>query len=250
MVNASPDLPAQIQSFPALHPAPECARNTPLAGLLLTNADLDHLLGLFALREGQALDIYSTAAVRATAETALGLETVLNAFCGSRWHEPARNDFGALGPGSGLQYRAIELSGQPPRFDRNRSAGNGVGQSVAYQFRDAETGGRLLVAPDVAAVNEPLLDALRTSQVVLFDGTFWSADELGAVRLGAPPAQEMGHLPIRDGSLKLLAGLPARAKVYIHINNTNPILAANSPERAAVEAAGVTVGADGMEFEL
>ena len=115
---------------------------------------------------------------------------------------------------------------------------------------DARTGGRLLVAPDVGAVNDELLEALSSSEAVLFDGTFWSADELARVKSRAPKAGEMGHVTIEECSLKLLAKLPARHKIYIHINNTNPILASESPERAAVEAAGVMVGADGLEFEL
>lgn len=254
MVNASPDLPAQIQGFSELNPSLKPRRNTPISGVLLTNADLDHLLGLFLLREGSELNVFATAAVRSTAEDSLGLETVLNSFCGSKWHEPPVSDFARLDqskdPSPGLYYRAIELPGKPPRFaSRTRSAGPD-GQSVAYQFFDSRTKGRLLVAPDVAAVNPQLVDCLNSSDVVLFDGTFWAAGELQEVRPGAQKAADMGHMTIQDGSLKLLAGLRARQKVYIHINNTNPILAAGSPERAAVEAAGITVGYDGLEFEI
>jgi pyrroloquinoline quinone biosynthesis protein B len=106
------------------------------------------------------------------------------------------------------------------------------------------------VAPDVSAITGELQDALEHSEAILFDGTFWSNDELAKVRPGARPALEMGHLTIKDHSLDLLARLPARRKIYIHINNTNPILALGSPERAAIEAAGLTAGWDGLEFEL
>ena len=147
-------------------------------------------------------------------------------------------------------YRAIELDGKPPRFAQNAEPGLSGGQSVAYQFFDPRTNGRLLVAPDVAAVNQQLLEALKSSDVVLFDGTFWSADEMMRVKAKAPTASEMGHLTIRDGSLEMLAGLAAKHKVYIHINNTNPILSPESPERVAVQAAGITVGRDGLEYEL
>ena len=253
MVNASPDLSAQIHRFAELNPRPHPRRNTRIAGVLITNADLDHLLGLYLVREGTALDIFATAAVRATAERSLGLETVLNSFCGSHWHEPSA-DFTPLSQSENaackIQYRAIGLEGKPPRFASKARTGNSEGQSVAYQFIDSRTEGRLLVAPDVATVNQQLLDCLDTSDVVLFDGTFWAADELQDVKQDAPKAADMGHMTIRDGSLKLLAGLRARAKVYIHINNTNPILGADSPERAAVESAGITVGYDGLEFEL
>jgi pyrroloquinoline quinone biosynthesis protein B len=121
---------------------------------------------------------------------------------------------------------------------------------VAYQFMDERTGGRLLVAPDIGALNDQLLEALSSSDAVLCDGTFWSGDELSQVKPLAPKAGEMGHITIGDCSLKLLARLPAQHKIYIHINNTNPILAINSPERIAVESAGIMVGTDGFEFEL
>lgn len=108
----------------------------------------------------------------------------------------------------------------------------------------------MVVAPDVPAINDALRKALVEADGVLFDGTFWSSNELSAVKPDAPEAKEMGHLTIKDSSLSLLAGLKARQKIYIHINNTNPILALGSPERAEVEAAGVVVGYDGLEFEL
>jgi pyrroloquinoline quinone biosynthesis protein B len=106
------------------------------------------------------------------------------------------------------------------------------------------------VAPDVGAVNKGLSEALKNSDAVLFDGTFWSGDELKGLKSTARTAGEMGHVTIRDTSLELLRKLPARRKIYIHINNTNPVLAADSPERAVVESARVEVGWDSLEFEL
>jgi pyrroloquinoline quinone biosynthesis protein B len=121
---------------------------------------------------------------------------------------------------------------------------------VAYQFLDRRTGGRLLVAPDVGGLNDGLLEALASSDGVLFDGTFWSGGELQGVKSNAPEAVEMGHVTIKDCSLGLLGQVAAGRKIYIHINNTNPVLAPDSPERAAVESTGVVVGSDGLEFEL
>jgi pyrroloquinoline quinone biosynthesis protein B len=102
----------------------------------------------------------------------------------------------------------------------------------------------------VAELSGPLQQAARDSDAVLMDGTFWCEDELRHVRAGAPGASEMGHLPIKDGTLPFLSGLPCRHRVYVHINNTNPIFAPASPERAVVESAGVIVGRDGMSFDL
>jgi len=106
------------------------------------------------------------------------------------------------------------------------------------------------VAPGVAAWSRPLQEAAQESAAVLMDGTFWSEDELRRVRADAPGASEMGHLPIKDGTLPLLSTLTSRYRVYVHINNTNPIFAPGSPERATVESAGVIVGHDGLSFDL
>lgn len=219
--------------------------------MFLTNADLDHVLGLFALREGGWLTVLAPAAVREVLVHRLGLNAVLNAFCGVVWQEPPA-EFPPqvkVGPTfAGMSFRAIPLPGNPPLYAGETP---GVGpHSVAYQFLDHRTGGRLLVAPDVAAVTPELRAALKNSDAVLFDGTFWSREELQSVRAGARAADEMGHVTIKDCSLDLLAKLPAKHKVYLHINNTNPVLALDSPERAAVEAAGLTVGQDGFEFTI
>jgi len=252
LVNASPDLRAQIEAHADLQPGFHSLRNTPIAGVLLTNADLDHVLGLFSLREGDALTIHATRAVRATAASSLGLGKVLDVFCGTVWREPSFEAFMPLTPeegnAGGLLYRAICLPGTPPKFAGAMPL-DGV-HSVAYQFMDPRTGGRLLVAPDVAAVNDGLREALRTSDAVLFDGTFWSGDELSRVKSAAPKAGEMGHVTMEECSLNLLRDLGARHKIYIHINNTNPVLLRESSERAVVEAAGIMIGYDGLEFRL
>lgn len=247
LINASPDISLQLFRFSELHPKPSTYRNSPLQAVFLTNADLDHVLGLFSLREGTRFQIYATGAVRRVLEATLGMESVLGCFCGSQWEEPAVGQFAAL-EGSDLMYRAIELSGNAPPFARGPQEAQG--QSVAYEFRDGNTGKNLVVAPDVAGVNEGLLGALKTADAVLFDGTFWSSDELAAVRPGAKQAADMGHLTIRDSSLELLRSLRASKKIYLHINNTNPILGPGSKERKAVEGAGLEVGEDGMEFRL
>jgi len=115
---------------------------------------------------------------------------------------------------------------------------------------DERTGGRLLVAPGIPALSGPLQDAAQESSAVLMDGTFWSEDELRRIRPEAPSAGEMGHLPIENGTLPFMRSLSCRHKMYVHINNTNPIFAPGSPERAMVESAGIVVGHDGLSFEV
>jgi pyrroloquinoline quinone biosynthesis protein B len=252
LINASPDLPTQIAAFPGLQPGSTSLRNSPIAGVLLTNADLDHTLGLLSLREGGRLKIYATNAVRETADLCPGVTAIMDAFGGIAWHEPPEDALVALrgmdGVESSVRFRAIGLPGKPPRFARDICP-DGC-HSVAYHLVDRRTGGRLLVAPDVAGLNNALQTAMLDSDAVLFDGTFWSGDELAKFKDRAPSAAEMGHVTIKDCSLALLGGLPAARKIYMHINNTNPVLTPGSPERAAVEAAGIVVGFDRLEFDL
>ena len=252
LINASPDLPAQIRDFPELQPSPDTVRNSPIAAVLLTNADLDHVLGLWSLREGGRLHVLAPRAVRDTLDHALRLSLVLDFFCRVDWHEPSEVDWlpvpGTIGTHNSLVCRAIRLPAGPPLFDQ-RSQPEGA-HSVAYSIVDRDTGGRLLVAPDVGACPDALTIALREADAVLFDGTFWSGDELQRINPRARTAAAMGHLPIQDQSLPLLQALPARHKIYYHLNNTNPVLAPGSPERAAVLAAGLEVGRDGLEFVL
>ena len=244
LINASPDLRAQANAFNALHPDPAQARSTtPISDVLLTNADLDHVLGLFLLREGrQTLRVHCTAAVRQTLGRGLRMDDVLAGYCGVEWRSFPMEIC------SGVNVRAIPLPGAPPRYAPLGDPSEG--QSVALEFTDERRGARAVVAPDVAAVTPELLSALETADLVLFDGTFWSEDELRRVDPAARTASQMGHLPISDGSLEILRNLRAPTRVYLHINNTNPILAPDSPEHAAMRAAGVLVGEDGMDFAL
>lgn len=251
LVNASPDLPAQLRSYPELAPQAASLRNSPIAGVFLTSADVDHVLGLLSLREGNALHIHATPAIEEAAAI-LGVTAVLQSFCGVIWHRPDGEAYTVLQGidqrESSLRVRVLPLSGRAPRYAGAKS--NGGNYTVALHFTDERTGGRLLVAPGVPALSTPLRDAAGDSDAVLMDGTFWSEDELSRVRAGASQASEMGHLPIKDGTLPFLSALTTRHRVYVHINNTNPIFLPDSPERKTVEAAGAVVGHDGMSFNL
>jgi pyrroloquinoline quinone biosynthesis protein B len=228
LINASPDLPRQIESTTQLQPRRNASRNTPIAGVFLTNADIDHALGLLLLRQQEKpLVVYATNETR----TALAwLERCLARFCGIKWRTVTAK-FESLD--SGMAFRAIEL----PR-------------SVAFQFRDQTSGRSALFAPSVGSFTQQLRDAVDESDLVMFDGTFWSDAELGRVRPGARGAREMNHLPINDGSFDVLRQSPARRKIYIHINNTNPILMPDSPERVQVEQGGIEIARDGLEIVL
>jgi pyrroloquinoline quinone biosynthesis protein B len=228
LINASPDLPRQIESTTRLQPRGDALRNTPIAGVLLTNADIDHALGLLLLRQQEKpLVVYAPDETRAALAW---LDHVLARFCGIEWRK-VNSDFQALN--NSIGFRAIELP-----------------HSVAFQFLDEASSRTALVAPAVSELTRELSEASAESDVILFDGTFWTEDELAAVRPGARSAREMNHLPIRDASLDFLRRSPARRKIYTHINNTNPILMPGSPERAELEQAGIEVARDGLEIVL
>jgi len=211
-----------------LQPRGNSPRNSPIAGVLLTNADLDHALGLVLMRQqAMPLVVYATERTR----IALGwIDLVLEPFCRIEWRT-ATDDFQSLG--NGVAYRAIELS-----------------KSVAFQLRDESSGATALVAPAVGGITAELRDAADNSDVILFDGTFWSDDELRGVREAARSAYEMNHLPISDDSLDFLRHSPARRKIYTHINNTNPIFMPGSSERRQVEDAGIEIGCDGLDVAV
>ena len=226
LINASPDLTRQIEITPQLQPGGDAPRNSPIAGVFLTTADIDHALGLLLLRQREtALAVYAADETRAALAW---IDTALARFCGINWRKTS-TDFQALD--DSMTFRAIQLP-----------------KSVALQFRDAVSGASVLFAPSVGELNEELRDTVHGSDVVIFDGTFWSDGELGLVRPGARSARKMNHLPISDGSLDFLRQLPARRKVYTHINNTNPILMPDSWERAQVRDAGIEIARDGLEI--
>jgi pyrroloquinoline quinone biosynthesis protein B len=228
LINASPDLPRQIESTSKLRPRRVPLRNSPVAGVLLTNADVDHALGLVLMRQQEMpLVVHASDEIQAALRW---IDIVLQPFGGIEWRTTSR-EFHSLGPG--IAFRAIELD-----------------KSVAFQFRDEISGASALIAPAVGQITDELRDAIHDANVVLFDGTFWNNDELRAVRPGARNAHEMNHLPISEGTLDLLRQASARRKIYTHINNTNPILSPGSPERSAVEQAGVEVARDGLEMIL
>ena len=228
LINTSPDLPRQIENTLTLQPRHDSPRNSPIAGVLLTNADIDHALGLLLLRQQETpLVVY---AAEETRRALAWIDRVLSQFCGIEWRK-INADFQSLS--GSLAFRAIELL-----------------RSVAFQFRDDTSGATGLFAPSVGELTEELRNAVHASDVVLFDGTFWTDGELGVVRPGARTAREMNHLPVSDGSLDLLRQSPARRKIYTHINNTNPILMPGNRERAQVEQAGIEVASDGLEIVL
>ena len=250
LLNASPDVHAQVARLPGR--APAGARGSPVEGVVLTDAELDHTLGIVLLREARFLQLAATAAVRVILAEDSGLLRVTSAFAEVRIQDliPGRPAPLAYRDGcpSGLTVTPFPVPAGPPRFARADHPGHTVG----LVLRDAATGGVAAFAPGCGGFDPEVEAALGPAELVLFDGTFWHDDELIRLGISDRTARQMDHLPVSGpgGSLERLARLPARTRVYTHINNTNPMLLEDSPERAEVERHGLRVGADGMRFSL
>lgn len=252
LLNVSPDVRAQIESFPALHP--RRLRDTPIAGVVLTNGDVDAILGLFILREDQPLVVYASETVERGLREHNALTRTLERRPGHMvWHRLRAGEVvplvGTAGP-SGLTLEAVPVPGTVPLHLKGLAAPSPE-DNLAIMLRDAR-GRSLMYAPTTAAHTALLDERARSADVVIFDGTFFRDDELTSLGLTTRSARDMAHWPLGgpDGSLRWLAGLPCRRKILTHINNSNPILRADSPERAELAAAGVEPAFDGLEVEL
>ncbi|MFZ0758965.1 MAG: pyrroloquinoline quinone biosynthesis protein PqqB [Candidatus Sulfotelmatobacter sp.] len=259
LLGASPDLRAQIEATPELHPS-DGLRQSPIAGILLANADLDHVLGLLLLRELQPLRIYATASVRRVLCEDNSMFAMLRRIPKQTlWTDISlAEQFDLCNPNdenSGLHCRAWSLSTHYPAYvaaERQSQLATGeasLGFVVDSQIVDSCSGPRLAYLPAVPRLDDALLEQLDTCDVLLFDGTFWSEDELIRVQGSGQTARQMGHIPV-EATLGKLAGLRRPRKIFLHINNTNPMLDEASAEHRRVRDAGWEIAEDGWQFDL
>ncbi len=253
LLNASPDILAQIAATPELWPT--SPRDTGIGAIVLTNGDIDHTAGLFSLRESQPLAIYATDAVREGLVGRNAMMRTLARFEGHVVWRPLRLDADTVladvtGAPLGLHVRARAAPGKLPVHLVGTSEPSPE-DNVALWITDA-TSKVTLVYASAAASAAPLRAHLDGVDALLWDGSFWSSDELIRLGLGTSRAEDMAHLPVGgfEGGLAALAGLRIGTRVLTHVNNTNPILDARSPERKQVEDAGFVVATDGMEIVL
>jgi pyrroloquinoline quinone biosynthesis protein B len=254
LLNCSPEIRQQIESFPPLHP--RGPRHSPIAAILLTNGDLDHCLGLLSLRESHPLVVYATDRLRRGFTDGNVLYRTLDRFPGQvTWRSLELGREAELadmeGRPAGLLVEAVAVPGKLP-IHLETGAAPDPADSVGFRIRERATGRVLAYLSGVGAVSDAVRRAVEGADCVFFDGTFWSADELPGLGLGTKRAEDMAHLPIGgpEGSLARLNAVTARRRIFIHLNNTNPLLRDDSPERAHVEAAGWEVARDGMEVRI
>lgn len=256
--NASPDIRQQMAQAPELQPAVDGPlRATPIAAVVLTNADVDHIAGLLSLRERQRFHIYASRRVLEVLE-ANPIFLVLDPAVVKRMEVAMDTETPIFGPDgdTGLRVTFYAVSGKVALFmesgDLMHDFAAGSGDTVGVCI--AETSGvpRIHYIPGCAAVDGRLRGQFEPDDVLLFDGTVFSDNEMAEAGVGQKTGKRMGHLAIggSEGSIAALSGANVGRRIYIHINNTNPILDANSPQRAAVESAGWEVAFDGMEIVL
>ncbi|ARS49387.1 pyrroloquinoline quinone biosynthesis protein PqqB [Ectopseudomonas mendocina] len=252
LCNASPDIRAQLEAFPALQPARKL-RDTAIAGIVLLDSQIDHCTGLLTLREGCPHQVWCTEMVHQDLTTGFPLFNMLSHWNGGLQHRLIELDATpfSIPACPGLRLTAIALRSSAPPYSPHRGNPH-PGDNIGLFIEDLRTGGTLFYAPGLGQVDEQLLGWMRRADCLLVDGTLWRDDEMRVCEVGDKLGSEMGHLPQSGpgGMLEVLEGLPAARKILIHINNTNPILDLDSPERAELDARGIEVAFDGMSIHL
>jgi pyrroloquinoline quinone biosynthesis protein B len=246
LLNASPDVRAQIAAAPALHPTGP--RTSPLRAVLLTNGDIDHVAGLLGLRERQPFTLFAT-------------REILDVLADNPIFDALAPDVVARRPimlgetvaiAPGLTAHLFPVPGKVALYLEGAEVATDLEGEQTVGLRLEAGGEPAFYIPGCAAVTPALADRLCGAALVLFDGTLWRDDEMQAEGVGAKTGRRMGHMSMSgpDGSIAAFAGLGVRRKVFVHMNNTNPVLRPDAPERAEALAAGWEIGFDGMEIAL
>lgn len=253
LVNASPDILAQLKASPVLQPA-RAPRDSAIAAIVLVDAQIDHTAGLLMLRESnRPLPLWCTDNAHADLTRGNPILGVLSHYCGveRRVITPDGGVFGIDGV-EGVEWRALAVASKPAPYSPHREAPV-PGDNLALVIRDRHTRRGVVYAPGLGSMEKAVWEAMQEAACVLVDGTFWSDDEMIAQGLSRKRGRDMGHLPQSgaEGMLQWLAKLPpATRRILIHVNNTNPILDEDSPERAELTRRGIEVAWDGLEIEL
>lgn len=254
LLNASPDLRQQIEAAPCLHPR-EGLRSSPIAGVVLTGGDVDAIAGLLTLRERHPFAVYATARIHQVLNANPIFEVLARDVVARRCVAIGAESMLALPDGSpgGLSVELFPVPGKVPLYLEDAAAAPAIvegEETVGAAISDGNR--RLFFIPGCAGMTDALARRLQGADVVLFDGTLWTDDEMLHAGIGGKTGLRMGHMSVSgpSGTLAAFGALDVGRKILLHINNSNPILLDDSPERAAVEAAGWEVAYDGMEIRL
>lgn len=253
LVNASPDILAQLRAHPDFQPG-RSPRDTAIAALVLVDGQVDHTTGLYMLREAtRAWPVWCTDAVYADLTRGNPIFEVLSHYCRIERRRMGVDgtDFRVEGLAD-VRWRALPVAGKPAPYSPNRESPV-AGDNTALSMTDERTGKALFYAPGLGEIDRGAWQAMQSASCVMVDGTFWSDDEMLRLGLSRKRAHDIGHLAQSGpgGMLEWLGRLPdATRKILIHVNNTNPILDEDSAERAELDRRGIEVAWDGMEIEL
>jgi pyrroloquinoline quinone biosynthesis protein B len=252
LVNASPDIRAQLQANPVLQPN-RGIRDSALAAIILVDGQVDHTTGLYMLRESiRPWEVWCTDSTYADLTRGNPVLGVLAHYCGVDRRRIDLDRQFTVGAVADLRWRALAVASKPAPYSPNRESPV-AGDNVALVIQDAATEQTAVYAPGLAAIDDGLWREMQTAACVLVDGTFWTDDEMIRLGVSAKRARDIGHLPQSGphGMLEWLARLPPETrKILIHINNTNPILDESSAEAAELARRGIEVARDGMEITL
>ena len=246
VLNASPDVRTQFLDQPALHP--RSVRGTPLAGVIVTNGDIDHIAGLLVLREKTGFDLYATGDI-----LSIFAENKVFGVLDPMHVTKNRIKIGtAFEPAHGLTITPYHVPGKVPLFQESGEPDTALISENTIGLEISANGKVLQYVPGCAMITPEIKTRFAASDHILFDGTVWENEEMKKTATGVKTGLRMGHIPLSgpQGSLAQLANLNGPAKTYIHINNTNPIWSPASPERREVRDAGWTIAHDGMEINL
>lgn len=247
LVNASPDIRQQLFDSPAMHPQAGL-RHSPIKAVLLTNGDVDHVAGLLTLREGQPFTLYGTAGILDSVNANRVFDVMAEAVV-ARSAVAMERSFTPL---PGLTVTLFPVPGKVPLWLEDETMEIGAETETTVGAMIEANGRRLAYIPGCARVTEKLKGQIAGVDALLFDGTVYYDDDMIRAGVGTKTGWRMGHVPMRGegGAVEALADVALGRRVFVHINNTNPVLIEDSPERAEIEAAGWTVAHDGLELSL
>jgi len=251
LINASPDVRAQILATPELQPG-RALRDSAIAGIVVIDAQIDHVTGLLLLRESTTpLQLYCTARVYEDLCSHFPVIPMLEHYCGVVWHEVRPGAWFGVDGVPGMEFNAVALHSKPPPYSPHRRNAQ-PGDNIGLILRDSASGRRAFYAPGLGRLDAAVAAAMDSAELLLIDGTCWSDDELQRLGVSRQSARDMGHLPQSGpgGTNQLLAQHAGKRRVLIHINNTNPLLDDHGAERQELSRLGTELARDGQLIEV